>query len=84
MANDPPVARGTPLTLRQLQTIALRVPADERTVAKVLLGEPLPREPHKQEAIIRVATELHPDHTWPVSSTPGVDDPTDGAHACGT
>ena len=66
------VAEGTSLSIRQLDTIALKAPADRRTVAKVLRGEQLVNQPHKQAAIVRVAKRLFPNIEIPVSKEPGV------------
>ncbi len=71
-ADDVDVAEGTTLSIRQLDTIALKVPADRRTVAKVLRGEPLSREPLKQAKIIRVAKRLFPNVELPASTNCGV------------
>lgn len=70
-ADDRDVAEGTSLSIRQLDTIALKALADRRTVAKVLRGEKLTKDPHKQAAIVRVTKRLFPDFVVPTVKTEG-------------
>jgi hypothetical protein len=65
------VAEGTSLSIRQLDTIALKALADRRTVAKVLRGVKLTKDPHKQAAIIRVTKRIFPHFVVPTATPDG-------------
>ena len=67
-ANHGSVALGTTLSIRQLQVIAIKAKSEQRTVARVIRGEQLSRDTHKQAAIIKIVKRLHPTLMIPNST----------------